>query len=45
MPATNPLASHSSRLINQKRAGMRREGARGHDEPMSLVRVGFVIPA
>jgi hypothetical protein len=32
MPAKNTLASYSSRLMNQTRAGMLREGRRGHDE-------------
>jgi hypothetical protein len=31
MPAKCTLASHSSRLMNQRRAGMLREGRRGHD--------------
>ncbi len=52
IPAKSTLASHSSRLINQKRAGMLREGKRGNDEHSSRhagayqagIQRKFVIP-
>jgi len=39
MPVAGTLASHSSRLMNQRRAGMLREGRRWHDDL-----IVFVIP-